>query len=404
LGYKQTPDYDKLRGLLSKLQVPTGDNATASVSDKKKAAAVAKRTADSISATRTTRTRVAKRESPNKDDDLDRKRPARMKRSQEDSDEEEDFVTSCGSEAVEDAMDWEVVDTCKNAGGGKAKLKATSVGLKFVCTAGPHKGESFYMVQGENDTMTLGLAADFSLTADSTVDPVHAKLTLQTAKTFSTVVVKDLKSSSGTFVKGRALGKGKEQKLFVSDTFQVGNSSFEIRAIPASELGGDEDHENKEPNERSSRAAAKAIGKKVAHQEPSDASMMDEHNKKEGVASKGTGFGVVLQIIGGPHSGERIILEQGAVEAIVLGSKPRSKVSSDQSFALAQDSSVVDPCHVRFELNTSHSKFYSITVTDLKSTVGTVINSTKLAKGKSLKAFLNDQVKIGDTVVEIKKL
>jgi pSer/pThr/pTyr-binding forkhead associated (FHA) protein len=100
----------------------------------------------------------------------------------------------------------------------------------------------------------------------------------------------------------------------------------------------------------------------------------------------------------GPHKNESIVIQKGAMEKVVLRSNPEAK--SGDTHQLDSDAST-DASHVRLELNISN-KLCTVIATDLKSSSGTFVNSKPI--GKNHKVFINDEIRIGATVMKVKPL
>jgi hypothetical protein len=108
--------------------------------------------------------------------------------------------------------------------------------------------------------------------------------------------------------------------------------------------------------------------------------------------------GVKLVVIAGPHKGESIDLESGGTEMLVLGSKPSSKTGA--MYALKKDKGI-QATHVVLELDVG-KKMTTVRLID-KSNGNTYKNREKV-RTSSTKAFLNDTIKIGDTMINITDL
>jgi hypothetical protein len=98
----------------------------------------------------------------------------------------------------------------------------------------------------------------------------------------------------------------------------------------------------------------------------------------------------------GPHKGDSFELESGETETLFVGSKPSSKTGT---LASLNKDKKLKATHTRVDLNVS-KKLTTITVTD-KSKGGTQVNRDTINKGR---AFINDNIRIGDSVLEIKAL
>ena len=101
----------------------------------------------------------------------------------------------------------------------------------------------------------------------------------------------------------------------------------------------------------------------------------------------------------GPHKDESIVLQKGGVERIVLGSNPSTK--SGEVYRLEGDG--VDAKHVQLDLNVSR-RLCTVIAKDLKSSNGTFVNSGRVKSGKDQKVFMNDHIKVGNHVMQIKPM
>lgn len=111
---------------------------------------------------------------------------------------------------------------------------------------------------------------------------------------------------------------------------------------------------------------------------------------------------LTLDFIEGPHKGQSIPFGGNRPSTVCIGRDPASRAMKDTiKFALSNDKSV-SPVHAKFVLN-SKSTVHSVRVTDMSSTSGTIINGISLPSGKSKQAFLGDKIKIGGTLIEIRK-
>jgi serine/threonine protein kinase len=245
------------------------------------------------------------------------------------------------------------------------------VGVAIICTAGPYQGESIELIKGKTESIVFGAKPSgdsvFVMSKDSSItNPSHVRLELVSAKTFFSVLVKDLKSTSGTSVNEIKIGKGKDQKAFMNDEIKLGSSTFRIAPLATSQKDVVIDDED---------------------------SVVAKENKVPAVKKRA---GVSLVFKAGPYKGESIKLVKGQTESIVLGAKP----SGDSVFVMPKDTSISNPSHVRIEL-VSAKTFFSVLVTDLKSISGTSVNGIKLGKGKSQKVFMKEEISIGNSVIEI---
>jgi len=106
-------------------------------------------------------------------------------------------------------------------------------GVLIVCTEGPHKGESYEMEAGANDTIVLGsdpsskVGQLFSLGKDKGLKKTHVRLDLAIHRRLTTVKVTD-KSNGKTYVNRDAV---KNTKAFINDVITIGETSLAIRAL-----------------------------------------------------------------------------------------------------------------------------------------------------------------------------
>eukprot|EP00978_Attheya_sp_CCMP212_P047488 scaffold421402_cov48-Attheya_sp.AAC.4 len=121
-------------------------------------------------------------------------------------------------------------------------------------------------------------------------------------------------------------------------------------------------------------------------------------------ATSGSGEGILVDVIEGPHQGESFLLEQGGRDCFVVGKKPsasRSDVKS--SFRLSNESSI-STSHVQLTLNvSSRGNVFSVEVRDLESSSGTLFNGKKIPKGKTRQAFIGDKIQIGNSILVLKQ-
>lgn len=106
-----------------------------------------------------------------------------------------------------------------------------------------------------------------------------------------------------------------------------------------------------------------------------------------------------LECINGPQKGESFTL----TDTLVLGSGPSTR--KKEARAVINDTSVSSN-HARLVLNQTGSKKNCILmakVFDLNSDSGTIINGKTLPKGSSRQAFVNDQIKLGNSTFLISK-
>ena len=124
---------------------------------------------------------------------------------------------------------------------------------------------------------------------------------------------------------------------------------------------------------------------------------------KNNTGTKGEKHILVLDIIAGPHKGHVIPFGGTLPATVCVGKDPTSRAMKDAiKFALSKDTTVSSPVHVKFVLN-SKSSVHSVKVTDMSSSSGTIINGSSLPSGKSKQAFVGDQIKVGGSLIQIRK-
>lgn len=406
LNYKETPDYEALRQVLLSLDVQ-GAAAAAAPAKKKKAPArktptrgkqppASTTTTSARKSTRSSTRAASKRTSPESDDERVSPKIRRVIAIDDDIDDAEFFdskprasIDSTYETARDDeteAMDWEVV----NGSSDDEQNAGPQIGIKILFTKGPHQGESLSLIKNGTETVILGSnpkaknGAAFALPGDDQVDETHLKIDLDANKKMQAVMVTNLSSSNDTYVNGTLIASKKSRKVFISDTITIGDSTMKIQKLATNE----KQVEVKKP------AAAVASRMQV-----------DQDDEEENVSppiknqERSTGPGVCILVTEGPCKNTSFTLTKNETPILVIGSNPTSK--SEETF-LIQDPSV-GANHVRLELVVAR-KLCTVDVKDLKSSGGTLVNSTTVKAGKVQKAFMNDSIHIGDTVLQIKTL
>jgi hypothetical protein len=400
--YKKTPDYESLKKILLELKVPLPAAAAA----KRKTATTTTRrqpTASSTGTKRTTRSRASAEESPAKmqkddshveieiidDSDEESFENAQVETAfldaREEDDDDESFQTA--------AMDWEVIPEDENQEPVRdAKLKAV-VGVTVVVSDGPHKGQAIHLIQGKSETYIVGSnpttksgEKGLKLDDDDEVDESHIRLDLVVAKKLISVNVTDLKSS-GSFVGSEKIRKGKDYKIFRGGSVRIGNSCLVVNAIDPKQVA------------KATKAASQSSGNsRVSRNQRAPTPVDDERDFEdpEPDMPRLKRRGVQLVVIEGPHKGETFELEHGVAETFIIGSKPSSKTGD--LVCLDKDSSL-KATHLRLDLAAT-KKLTAVTITD-KSNGGTCINRDVVKNGK---AFINDRIKIGNSILEIRPL
>mmetsp|Transcript_38120 Transcript_38120/g.65123 ORF Transcript_38120/g.65123 Transcript_38120/m.65123 type:complete len:496 (+) Transcript_38120:2-1489(+) len=110
-----------------------------------------------------------------------------------------------------------------------------------------------------------------------------------------------------------------------------------------------------------------------------------------------------LDVIEGPHRGQEICFGGDQPDTVLIGRDPSSRAMKDASkFALSEDDTA-SAAHAKFVIN-SKKNVHSVRVSDMSSSNGTFINGSSLAKGKSRQAFVGDKIRIGDSILQIRKV
>jgi hypothetical protein len=191
-------------------------------------------------------------------------------------------------------------------------------------------------------------------------------------------------SSGGDAVSINGNAIRREGKLFLGDTLDVSGVSWKVST-------------NKTTASRKSAPTTKSKASNVASSSPKT---QKKSTTKPAAAPR---RGMVLLFTEGPYKGERIEMNEGDKDSLVMGANPRPR--SGDSFRLAEDGSITDASHVRLELNTNKKGFCTMTVTDLKSSAGTSINSLSVGKGKKQTALCGDIIALGtSTSVKLQPL
>ena len=418
MKYKETPDYDAFRELLSSLVVsadapPKKKAATATKKKTTARAAAAKKT--TTTTTRTTRSKRAVASVPS-DDEWESEKEESPQKQQKfavnndddcfvdaamDVDSDNESVFHDAAEEMEE-MDWE--PSKENA----AEKPKKRIGLTLVITAGPHSGEHFDLLQGEVSSVVIGknpksskpnrLEVLWQLPNDAEVGDTHAKLDLRVTKQSSSIKITDLNSGT-TIVNQTTIKKGKDMQAFIGSSFAIGESTFTVKELSK---------QNQKAN--ASTTTTKEAGKKktpfVAHYNQASTTRSNVKSappKKLDKASKTSssskmGPSAILEVVSGPHKGETFALIKDEVEIINVGSAS-SAAKKGEPVVLAADTRI-EKRHAIFKLVVSR-KLVKVAVKDLSES-GTFVNGTLTAKGKEHMAFINDLIKIGETELVVK--
>ena len=170
----------------------------------------------------------------------------------------------------------------------------------------------------------------------------------------------------------------------------------------------EEPQEDKKPRARgvSSRGGERVIINERASRRQKNQKTTPEVvtiDDKEDKAKKSTSkplkrVGVKLVVIDGPHKGESMVLESGGTEMLVLGSNPSSKIGT--TYAFKKDKSI-QATHVVLELDVG-KKMTTVRLTDKSK--GNTYKNRETLRVLSTKVFINDTIRIGDTMINIAEL
>ena len=128
--------------------------------------------------------------------------------------------------------------------------------------------------------------------------------------------------------------------------------------------------------------------------------MMDWEATAASSDEQGKGI-LKLDVIEGPHRGEEVLFGGDLPDTVHVGRDPKSHAAKDASmFALSEDSDV-STLHAKFVIN-SKKNVHSVRVHSTSD--GTLVNGSSLAKGKQRQAFIGDKVKIGESLLQIRKV
>lgn len=410
--FKKKPDYEHLSDLLCSLRIPMPDSSTA----RTPAARKSQRTSRTAAAKKSAGTKRSTRSRARQSDSDEEESPAKM--AKDDSYMEEDFIDlsfdavpeaqresgefSAHREDADDEsdsfataeMDWEPTGDENKDPSPDAKPVAVK-GVTIVVESGPHKGAAVNLVQGRCETIVVGKnprvgssEKPLSLSDDDELDNAHITMTLSITRKLIGVVVKDLKSKTGAFIGSEKIRSGGDWKIFRGGTVRIGDTLLRVDTLDVTKVAA--------PAGASSKTRKRTQSKKEpgSKSTASTKSKTSEAETKEPPRTKRRG--VLIAVIEGPHKGEAQELEKGLVESINVGSKPTSSAGGTIKLNKDQD---VKATHIRIELFNS-SKLKAVVVTD-KSKGNTKVNRDTVNKGR---AFINDRISIGNTVLEVRSL
>jgi len=430
LKYKQEPDYDAFRDLLSSLVV-TLDSVVAkknknptkqprTVTDpftRVVSKLAAKRTTTEATATcgplRSTRTSkragyaMEEEELPKKqtkvisllddsdgDDDVFEDTQMSV-----DSDDDDDTVFHDTSQQGPEEMDWE--PSTKENVASKPKMRH---GLKLDITDGPHAGDSFDFVKGEHGTVIIGTNPKssskdgspsehlWSLPLDTTMGTSHVKLELKANKQSSSMKITDLKSGVNTMVDKTTMRAGSNVQCFIGSHIRIGASVFAIKTLSPLENGFAASNVDKAAANKTKTPLASTSTNKKKSGVHNAISKMSSHLSSRGatVASTVKPPNVILQVTSGLHEGESFSLSESRTHIFHFGS---ATVTAKTGESVVLKDSGIEKRHATVKLIVG-----KVVKVSIKSLVedGSSINAKQLPKGKEQIAFLNDKIGFGD--------
>lgn len=406
MKYKEQPDYDAFRELLSALlvtvdgSVPKKKKATATKKQATKKAA--KPAATTSASTRMTRSkRAASRVVPSDNEsESDEESPQKQRKVEdEENDDDASFMDAAmmdvdsESESVfHDAEEMEEMDWEPSKENTNNKPK-TRLGLTLMITGGPHSGENYELLKDESSSVIIGKNPKsdkpgkqeclWHLSNDSEVGNVHVKVDLRASKQSSSIKITNVYSGT-TLVDQKNLKKGANTQVFIGGSFVIGGSTFAVKELSR--------------GNKSAKASIKSKKKTPLaqnNQAPARAAKKSPFKQKAPSKTKPT---VVLAVVSGPHKGETFDLIKDEVEVFNVGSAS-SAAKKGTAVVLASDGGIEER-HAVFTLVAS-KKLVKVAVKDV-STSGTWVNDKQTAKGKEHMTFVNDLIKIGDTEFMVK--
>jgi hypothetical protein len=379
--FKKTPDYDDLATLLSKIKVPHPKVH----SSRKTPPSATKAATDSTANKRITRSRARALD----DTDGDESSPQKVARDDSYMETEETPHARLPSRGLEPAkpMDWEpIMDENEHPG---TDLHHT-VGLTIIVDGGPHKGIAVNLIQGRCEAIVVGRKptakageAILALPDDAAMDDTHVRIELSVTKKLTGINVKDLKSTGGSFVGNEKIRSGNSMKIYRGDALRIGASSLRVKNLDAVQVGT-------APRSKKATAGLKMSTDKSKTDKPVEIVELNED------VTPLQRQGVRICIVDGPHTGESYELEHGISASVDVGSNPSGKAGG--IISLKRDGKV-KANHVQIELD-GLKKIKAVVVTD-KSKGATKVNRDTIKKAR---AFINDRIHVGDSVLEIKSL
>lgn len=440
-SYKKTPDYEELSKVLMELRVPIltplkNSKATRQTKIKRETAGQAKAkqkmsagevaakqtTSSTASATKRKATTGTKRvtRSQTRDDEEDTTSPTKFQKdesymetevvivdSEEEEEEEESYPNAQPQFADDDSfataeMDWGTT-LDENKEPVTDSKQAARVGVTVAVEAGPHKGQTIHLLKGSAESYVVGgnpkksKSADnlLRLNKDSEIDDSHIRLELSVSKKLISVNATDLNSSNGTFVGNtEKIRKGKDYRLFRGGSLKIGNSVLVIKQLEP--LSSTDEPIRTKASSKANFSTNQVLMRRGQDRDEKKPTKATPSEQKENDIPRLKRRGVQLVVTEGPHAGDSFELEHGGVETFLLGSKPSGSVGG--VICLKKDKTL-KASHVRLDLVVSR-KLTVVSVSD-KSKGATYVNRSAVSNGR---AFINDQIKVGNTVLEIRPL
>ena len=215
-------------------------------------------------------------------------------------------------------------------------------------------------------------------------------------KKISAVRVFDLKSTSGSFVGNEKIRKGKDYRLFRGGSVRIGESVLTVNQLDPN--ASSSRRESAKPPASTGRASTRSTraSRSTRSSQPEvievDPPAKESNKKSTGLKRRG----IQLVVTEGPHEGETFTLESGGDETLIIGKNPTSTIGT---IARLNKDKSLSATHLRIDLSATKS-FVAVSITD-KSKGRTVVNKNAVNKGR---AFVNDMIKIGDSVLEVQRL
>ena len=111
-----------------------------------------------------------------------------------------------------------------------------------------------------------------------------------------------------------------------------------------------------------------------------------------------------LRFVEGPGAGSCLDTYKGSI--IIVGRDPKPKttmrasISSMLYHSTPFDEQILTK-HLKLEVKATKNKTMSVHVTNLGSTIGTIVNGKQLAEGGSVQAFVGGRIKLGNSTLAI---